>query len=128
MTEQDTGALGPSGRFARMEGALERIESKLDQKVDVKDFARLEGRLGALEVSIADAMSGKTTTALGALYMQQFTDMKASIEKLEQDARDRAVLEEAAKGRVDSRFRWTAAAFGALSGLSVLISIYGAVT
>lgn len=50
MNDVDTGALGPSGRFARIEAALDRIELKLDVKADVTTTAALEGRLAALEL------------------------------------------------------------------------------
>lgn len=50
MNDVDTGALGPSGRFARIEAALDRIELKLDVKADVVTTAALEGRLAALEL------------------------------------------------------------------------------
>ena len=129
MNEQiDTGALPASGRFARMEDALARIEGKLDQKVDVKDFARLEGRMSALETTIADAMSGKTTTALSQLYLQQFESMKKSIETLEDKDITREALLVAAKDRVDNRFRVLAAALGVLTAVSTVISVIALVT
>lgn len=129
MTEPlDTGALPASGRFVRMEAALERIEAKLDLKADLARVASVEARQTALEQLLTDMMTGKTTSALGQLYLNKFTDMEKTIELLEEKDRTREVLAAAGKDRVDSRFRWMAAGFGAMSALSVVISVIGLVT
>ena len=47
MAEEDTGALPASGRFERMERALERIETKLDAKADAEHVQQLEIRVAA---------------------------------------------------------------------------------
>jgi hypothetical protein len=43
------GSLDSKGRFERMEEALLRIEVKLDRKVDMREFDRLEERLNIIE-------------------------------------------------------------------------------
>lgn len=43
------GSLDSKGRFERMEEALLRIEIKLDRKVDMREFDRLEERLNIIE-------------------------------------------------------------------------------
>lgn len=47
--ESNGGSLDSKGRFERMEEALLRIETKLDRKVDMREFDRLEERLNILE-------------------------------------------------------------------------------
>lgn len=127
MNELDTGALGPSGRFARMEAALERIENKLDLKADVVRVVAVEARMTTLEQMITDAMTGKTTSALSQLYLTKFGEMEKAIEALERKDVSREAVLEVAKDRVDSRFRFLAAVFGAASAISMVISLYGAV-
>lgn len=47
---ESSGALSPSGRFARMEAALERIENKLDQKAEITEVAAIATRVFVLEI------------------------------------------------------------------------------
>lgn len=47
--ESNGGSLDSKGRFERMEEALLRIELKLDRKVDMREFDRLEERMNILE-------------------------------------------------------------------------------
>jgi Pyruvate/2-oxoacid:ferredoxin oxidoreductase gamma subunit len=47
----DSGAISPSGRFARMEASLERIETKLDAKADNVEMQDLDKRLTTLEIT-----------------------------------------------------------------------------
>jgi len=52
--ETNTGALSAAGRFARMEAALDRIETKLDNKADESEMMIIAGRLIALETDKAN--------------------------------------------------------------------------
>lgn len=64
------GGLSPSGRFQRMEEALLRIEDKLDRKVDIKEFAYLEARVGVIE-------NGETP--VGKLLLKQFEETRKDV-------------------------------------------------
>jgi hypothetical protein len=50
MQETEAGGLSPGGRFARMEGALDRIEAKLDAKADQTTVHDMGVRVALLEV------------------------------------------------------------------------------
>ena len=64
--EADSGALSPAGRFARMEAALERIESKLDSKADHRLLMDLEVRIGVLERTDSNEEAVAAAVARGA--------------------------------------------------------------
>lgn len=70
----DDGTIGLGNRFERMEGTLARIEAKLDTKVDVTDFARLERRLEAIEGG---------TTPLGQWFLREYESVKSRLGELE---------------------------------------------
>jgi uncharacterized protein YdcH (DUF465 family) len=127
VNDVDTGAISPSGRFARMEAALERIELKLDLKADSSRVAELEAKHNALEESIRRMVSGETTSPMGQLYLTKFTDMEKSIESLELKDLTREAVLQSAKAQVDSRFRWLASGLAFISSLSIVISIVGIV-
>jgi hypothetical protein len=104
MNDVDTGALGPSGRFARMEAALDRIELKLDLKADMTRVVELEARHAALELSISRMVSGETTSPLGQLYLQRFNEMESSIEDLKTKDQNREAVALAVKSDADRRY------------------------
>jgi hypothetical protein len=101
---EDTGALGPSGRFARMEAALDRIELKLDLKADNTRVMELEAKHNALEDQIRRMVNGETTSPIGQMYLQRFTDMEASIEAIEVRESNRQAILDATKQSADSRY------------------------
>lgn len=80
---QDDGTINPSGRFARMEAALDRIEHKLDLKADTARVEALEHVVEAVERTVSDALSGRTMTAQGQEYLRRFTEMERSLAQLE---------------------------------------------
>jgi uncharacterized protein YdcH (DUF465 family) len=127
VNDVDTGAISPSGRFARMEAALDRIELKLDLKADTSRVVELEAKHNALEDSIRRMVSGETTSPMGQLYLQKFVDMEKSIEELEAKDLTREAVLQAAKAQVDARFRWMASGLAFISSLSIVISIVGLV-
>lgn len=49
--EDESGSISPSGRFARMEASLERIESKLDAKADHIEVQEIDRRVTTLETT-----------------------------------------------------------------------------
>jgi len=59
--EDESGGISPSGRFARMEASLERIEQKLDAKADHVDLQGLSIRMADLET--ADIIRNATVQA-----------------------------------------------------------------
>lgn len=118
----DTGALGPSGRFARMEAALERIELKLDLKADTTRVVELEAKHNALAESLRRMASGESTTPLSQLYLQRFTEMEKSIEILEQKDSNREAVLATAKSSADSRFALLAWAVGLGTLFNILLA------
>lgn len=68
--EVGSGSLSPSGRFARMEAALERIENKLDQKADIARVQLAEGRLLELEAG---------RNPLTAIALQRIGDIERDV-------------------------------------------------
>lgn len=127
MSDVDTGALGASGRFARMEAALDRIELKLDLKADQTALAGLEAKHNALETLISDMSTGKIVTPLSAMYLEQFNSLKKSVEAMEDEDRGRAAVLAAAKGSSDQRFNRLAWAVGIMSVISMLVSVGAAI-
>lgn len=123
MTDVDTGALGPSGRFARMEASLERIESKLDLKADVVQVVELKASHEALKQHVNDMVSGNVRTALSEVYMAQFTDMKATLDVLEEESKKREAVAMAVKERADARFKVMSWVVGGATTLNVLVAI-----
>lgn len=67
------GSLDSRGRFERMEDALLRIEEKLDRKVDMRDFDRLQERLTIIETG---------ATPYAKSLIAQFERAMADIESL----------------------------------------------
>lgn len=123
MNDVDTGALGASGRFARMEAALDRIELKLDLKADVARVSELETRHVALEKLFNDMATGKVVSPLSALYLERFNQMERTIERMEGEDSNRAAVLASAKAKADDRYsRLTVAVGGATLVNMVLAS------
>lgn len=86
MAEEDSsGAISPSGRFARMEASLLRIEDKLDTKADAVRLSVVEGRVAALETSdsnkvavasaVKSAADGRYRTLLWVVGLMQIAQI-----------------------------------------------------
>ncbi len=86
-----------------MEAALDRIELKLDLKADSTRVAALEAKHNALERQFSDMASGKTTTPLGTMYLERFSNMEKSVERLEDNESNRAAVLLAAKDKADAQ-------------------------
>lgn len=123
MNDVDTGALGPSGRFARMEAALDRIELKLDLKADTSRVVELEVKQQALEQLIADMASGKHISPLSAMYLERFNQMEKSIEKMETEDSNRAAVLLAAKEVADSRYIRLSWVVGGATIFNILVNL-----
>ena len=126
MNDVDTGALGPSGRFARMEAALDRIELKLDLKADASRVTELEVKHVALERYIQDMVSGQVQSPLGQLYMQRFTEMEKSIESLEEADSNKQAVADAVKEAAESRYKTLTWAVGIAMLVNVALAAYNA--
>lgn len=81
MTEHDdSGGITPSGRFARMESSLQRIEDKLDSKAEAAEIKVLEQRVTSLEridsnrVAAAEALLAEKLTTAAAV--KEVADMR----------------------------------------------------
>lgn len=70
MTNGDSGAISPSGRFARMEASLERIETKLDAKADNLLVIDIDKRVTVLETvaTIREAVSEEKAKSIETRY------------------------------------------------------------
>lgn len=88
------GSLDSKGRFERMEDALLRIETKLDRKVDMREFDRLEERMNVIETG---------ATPYAKSLIAQFERAMSDIEQLKLLGSTNA--QEAVKGvhDIDSR-------------------------
>jgi hypothetical protein len=104
MTEVNDGSISPSGRFARMEASLDRIELKLDLKADNSKVLELEAKHNALEDQLRRMVTGETTSPMGQLYLKRFTDMEQSIEHIESREVARQAVVESTKVNADSRY------------------------
>lgn len=122
MNDVDTGALGASGRFARMEAALDRIELKLDLKADVARVSELEGRHVALERMVSDMATGRTVSPLSALYLDRFKKMEETIDKMADEDSNRAAVLTAAKAKADDRYSRLMVAVGVGTLVNLLIA------
>ena len=81
MTEHDnSGGITPSGRFARIETTLQRIEDKLDGKAENAEIRILEVRVTSLEridsnrVAAAEALLAEKLTTAAAV--KEVADMR----------------------------------------------------
>lgn len=76
----DSGSITPSGRFARMESSLQRIEDKLDTKAEHAEIKLLEQRVTSLEridsnrVAAAEALLTEKLTTAAAV--KEVADMR----------------------------------------------------
>lgn len=104
MNDVDTGSLGPSGRFARMEAALERIELKLDLKADLSRVTELESRHVALDHKLSGLIDGTIQPLRSAEYLRRFEQMESAVDKLEDDESNRQAVLEAAKRTADEKY------------------------
>lgn len=73
MAPEPDGVLGLGDRFTRLEQTLDRIEKKLDTKVDITDFVALTHRVDLVE-------SGETP--LAKFLMKQFDDVQTRLNDL----------------------------------------------
>lgn len=102
---EDTGSISPSGRFARMEAALDRIESKLDLKADLVRLEALETKQKLFEDHVNDLISGRTMSAQSQEYLRRFTGMEEAIDKLNSEWSNRVAVAQAVEKAGDARYR-----------------------
>lgn len=103
-TANDTGALGASGRFARMEAALDRIELKLDLKADVALVQALELRLAQSEQRIADMYSGAAMSPRGVELLNRFENLERTVDSLEDESKTREAIVRTAREDSDRKY------------------------
>lgn len=104
MNDIDTGSLGPSGRFARMEAALERIELKLDLKADLSRVTELEQRHVTLDNKLSGLIDGTIQPPRATEYVRRFEKMAESVDRLEDDESNRQAVLESAKRTADEKY------------------------
>ena len=71
--EDESGAISPSGRFARMEAALIRIEDKLDGKAEQVALEAVSARVTMIEQSGTPQLQ-RTVIAVQELQRQQLVN------------------------------------------------------
>ncbi len=76
MNDIDTGALGASGRFARMEAALDRIELKLDLKADASRVVELESKLTSLDHDLDSVLNGTRVSPRISMAIERLTELE----------------------------------------------------
>lgn len=123
---QDDGTILPSGRFARMEAALDRIERKLDLKADTARVEALESVVDALEKHLTDFTTGRVITPTGAEYLRRFNEMEKGLEVLEQSDSNRTAVAQAIKATADSRYRGLLWVVGIATVFNILFSLASA--
>jgi hypothetical protein len=124
--EDDSGAISPSGRFARMEASLNRIEEKLDLKADQAALEALETRVALIETvgtprvqeavssfkrleqHVNDLETGRVQTPQTQEVMKSFQKALSDIADLKRDAlvKDTAITatKESNKAIADARY------------------------
>jgi len=120
MNDIDTGSLGPSGRFARMEAALERIELKLDLKADLSRVTELEARHVSLDNKLSGLIDGTIQPPRSAEYLRRFEKMEATVDRLEDDESNRQAVLEAAKRTADEKYTRLAWVVGIVTILNLV--------
>jgi hypothetical protein len=123
---QDDGTISPSGRFARMEAALDRIEHKLDLKADTARVEALEIVVDGLQKNFNDALSGRTISPQAQDYIRRFAEMERSIDQLEQSDSNKVAVAQAIKDTADVRYRSLLWVVGIVSLLNMAIAIASA--
>lgn len=96
--------------LAQMFGKLERIEQKLEGKVDVSDLLVLEQELRRLEAQIMPP-------ALRDRYLEDFRTLKTEHEAM------RLTMATQQERRADRRWLFAAAIPGGLGGLAALVNL-----
>lgn len=140
-SEHDAGALSSQGRFARMEAALDRIESKLDSKADLATVLALESRMRVLEDSgspdarealskvnnlsqhLNDIETGRALNPISQQYLQQFNDMRKEISELKQGESNREAVQTAARQTSDDRYRSIMLIVGFATAFNLFITL-----
>lgn len=120
---QDDGTILPSGRFARMEAALTRIEEKLDLKADAARVSALESIVDALDKHLTDFTTGRVITPTGAEYLKRFNEMEQNIEVLQLSDSNKNAVAQAIKDTADVRYRTLLWLVGIATILNLLFAI-----
>lgn len=120
MSEIDTGSLGPSGRFARMEAALERIELKLDLKADLSRVTELEARHVALDNKLSGLLDGTIQPPRSAEYLRRFERMEETVDRMDDAESNRQAVIDAAKRSSDEKYSRLAWVVGIATILNLL--------
>lgn len=145
-THDESGAISPAGRFARMEASLDRIESKLDSKADLAVLTALAARVQIIEESgtpearealeavrrlqqhITDTETGRSLTPVAQEYLNRFNQAIVDVAELKRNEITRqAVVEEqkkAIKDIADARYgsmRTMVAVFGIIQSCVVVV-------
>lgn len=90
----DSGSLSVGQRIRRMEEILERIEGKLDSKVDRGELKDIHSRLQLLE-------SGETP--LGKVMLEQFVDFQRSVNEIKMHGSKEAQEALARIGKIETK-------------------------
>lgn len=120
----DTGALGPSGRFARMEAALDRIESKLDLKADVSLVAALEARMVLFETKLTGLLTGTNLSPRSEAFIARFEKLEKVVDKMEDDEEIRKGILESAKKTADEKYDRLMWIVGLVTIINLLVNIF----
>ena len=146
----EDGTITPSGRFARMEAALNRIEDKLDSKAETARVEALEVTVDNLEARMNDYATGRITTPNTQEYLRRFQAMEQAltdlqrhgspeaqeavtavarlgsrIEALELSESNRGAIASALKETADVRYRTLMWVVGLVSILNVIVALIG---
>lgn len=119
----DTGALGASGRFARMEAALDRIELKLDLKADVTLVQALELRLASTEALITGLHTGTVSSPRAEALIARFENLEKVVDKMEDQDEVAAGVLKAAKESADKKYDRLMWIVGIVTLANLLINI-----
>ena len=105
MTSHDDGTITPTGRFARIEDTLNRIESKLDLKADESRVKALETRHEMLSKFVDDVMGGRIVSPMSADYLKRFTDLENHVEALQLADSNKEAVARAVLNTANTRYR-----------------------
>lgn len=131
-SEDPSGAISPSGRFARMEDLLEKILGKLDRKADETRVTELEARHTTLEHLLNDLLSGRLMTPPSAQTQEsvrtnihRLETIESEIDDLQKKDSNRVAVAEAIKSTADNRYRQLLWLVGITTVASLVISAIG---